>query len=166
MDGVAIASEVTQGPRTLKLVGAGVRTKFVFRIYVAALYALEPSQDARRLIEGPGARRLHLQMLRDVDSATLEEAMHDELKANHSADDVRALTPAIERLSQLLKTTDRLHEGDTIDLEIDAGAVAILYNRQNKGRIDDPRLPAALMRVWLGDNPTQTSLKQALLGLR
>ncbi|QII84412.1 hypothetical protein G3T20_06725 [Bordetella hinzii] len=166
IDGVTIASEVTQGPRTLKLVGAGVRTKFVFKVYVAALYALDPSHDARRLIEGPGARRLHLQMLRDIDSKTLDEAMRDELKANHSAEDVRALKPAVERLSQLLRGTDRLREGDTIDLEIDRDAVAILYNRQDKGRIDDPRLPAALMRVWLGDNPAQTSLKQALLGLR
>ncbi|OZI71255.1 chalcone isomerase family protein [Bordetella genomosp. 12] len=165
VEGIPIAREVNQAGQTLQLVGAGVHTKFVFRIYLAALYAPDPNATAAQLIEGPGARRLHLHMLRDIESQDLDEAMRSELEANHSATDSWALKPSVDQMSRMLKTIDRLREGDTIDLDMNGATVDIVYNRQDKGRIDDPLLPAALMRVWLGDTPTQASLKQALLGL-
>ncbi|AHV92048.1 chalcone isomerase family protein [Bordetella holmesii] len=165
VEGVPVAQEINQAGQTLRLVGAGVHTKFVFRIYLAALYASDPHAAPNQLIEGPGARRLHLQMLRDIDSVALGEAMRGELVSTDGANGTRALAPSVERLSHMLNTIDHLREGDTIDLELEGTTVDIVYNRQDKGRIQDPLLPAALMRVWLGDTPTQASLKQALLGL-
>jgi len=57
-----------------------------------------------------------------------------------------------------------VREGDVIDLDFDARGVAITDNGRQRGRIDDPAFGRALLRVWLGDNPAQSSLKKALLG--
>lgn len=162
--GITVAERVTHDGRSLRLIGAGVRVKFVFNVYLAALYAAQPSHDAARLIADPQPRRIHLQLLRDIDSATLDEALQDGLAANHNASDIAALKPAAAQLSALLKSMGGLREGDIIDLDIQAGSVAITYNQQSKGSIEDPQLPSALMRIWLGPKPAQSSLKQALLG--
>ena len=49
-------------------------------------------------------------------------------------------------------------------LDFDARGVTITDNGKQRGRIDDPAFARALLRVWLGDNPAQSSLKKALLG--
>ena len=51
-----------------------------------------------------------------------------------------------------------------IDLDFDAKGVSVSDNGKARGRIDDPAFARALLRVWLGENPSQSSLKKALLG--
>ena len=55
-------------------------------------------------------------------------------------------------------------KGDVIDLDFDAKGVSVSDNGKARGRIDDPAFARALLRVWLGENPSQSSLKKALLG--
>ncbi|AZY49911.1 chalcone isomerase family protein [Bordetella avium] len=164
LDGIAIPKQVIQGEQSLPLIGAGLCSEFIFNIYLAALYARPISHEAQALIAGPGPRRLHLQFLRDISASTLEQAVRQGLEANHSAADVKSLKPAIDTLSALLHRIGQLSNGDIIDLAMEPGAVTIFYNGQSQGRIDDTNLAAALLRIWLGDNPAQASLKEALLG--
>ncbi|MNJ01490.1 hypothetical protein D3C73_1611400 [compost metagenome] len=55
-------------------------------------------------------------------------------------------------------------EGDVVDVDFDARGVAVAHNGKHRGRVDNPDFARALLRVWLGDKPAQTSLKNALLG--
>ena len=48
--GVRVPEQLSEGGHALVLNGAGLRTKFVVKVYVAALYASARSQDAAALI--------------------------------------------------------------------------------------------------------------------
>ncbi len=162
--GVAVAPEVQAQGQTLALVGAGLRSKFIVKVYVAALYAARPGRDAQALIESPAPRRLRLQLLRDVDAATLDEALQEGLRDNTAANELAAMQPSARRLTGLLTALGTLREGDVIDLDFDARGVEAAHGGKPLGRIDDPAFARALLRVWLGDKPAQSSLKKALLG--
>lgn len=162
--GVRVPEQLSEGGHALVLNGAGLRTKFVVKVYVAALYASARSQDAAALINSNEPRRMRLQLLRDVDSKSLDAALQDGLRDNTHKQELAALQAHADRLSSLMAEIGSAREGDVIDLDFDARGVTITDNGKQRGRIDDPAFSRALLRVWLGDNPAQSSLKKALLG--
>ncbi len=162
--GVRVPEQLSEGGHALVLNGAGLRTKFVVKVYVAALYASARSQDAAALINSNEPRRMRLQLLRDDDSKSLDAALQDGLRDNTHKQELAALQAHADRLSSLMAEIGSAREGDVIDLDFDARGVTITDNGKQRGRIDDPAFARALLRVWLGDNPAQSSLKKALLG--
>ena len=48
--GLRVPDQLSEGGRALVLNGAGVRTKFVVKVYVAALYATARTSDAAALV--------------------------------------------------------------------------------------------------------------------
>lgn len=162
--GVSVPQSLPAGGRDLVLNGAGVRTKVIVKVYVAALYAPEKSGDAAALIGSDQPRRIRLLLLRDVDGKSLDNALQDGLRDNTPAQELAALKAPAERLSALMAEIGAVREGDVVDLDFDAGGVAVTDNGKPRGRIDSPAFARALLRVWLGEKPAQASLKKALLG--
>ncbi|MBR8652846.1 chalcone isomerase family protein [Achromobacter sp. Marseille-Q0513] len=162
--GLRVPDQLSEGGRALVLNGAGVRTKFVVKVYVAALYATAKTSDAAALVNSAEPRRMRLHMLRDVDSKSLDGALQDGLRDNTPKQELEALKEPAQRLSALMASVGSAKEGDVIDLDFDAKGVSVSDNGKARGRIDDPAFARALLRVWLGENPSQSSLKKALLG--
>lgn len=162
--GVHVPEQLSEGGHALVLNGAGLRTKFVVKVYVAALYATAKTSDAAALVNSDEPRRMRLRLLRDVDSKSLDEALQDGLRDNTPAQELAQLKAPAERLSALMADIGAVREGDVVDLDFDAQGVAVTDNGKSRGRIDSPAFARALLRVWLGDKPAQASLKKALLG--
>lgn len=162
--GVALADQVSAGLQPLYLNGAGVRTRYFFDVYTAALYTSAPSSDAQAIVHSNQPRRIQLTLLRTIDSSTLLEALDDGLSANNTAHELARLDRAIAQFRTIMSSAGPGDDGDTIELDFDATGVAVSFKERALGRIQAAGLPAALMRVWLGDKPAQASLKQALLG--
>lgn len=57
-----------------------------------------------------------------------------------------------------------VREGDTIALDFSAEGVAISVNGGERGKVAGDGFGRVLLRVWLGDRPADSALKQALLG--
>jgi hypothetical protein len=55
----------------VQLNGAGVRFKAVFKVYAAGLYLPRKSATPEEALAMPGAKRMAITMLRDIDSAEL-----------------------------------------------------------------------------------------------
>ncbi|WAI85939.1 MULTISPECIES: chalcone isomerase family protein [Achromobacter] len=162
--GLRVPEHMSEGGRTLVLNGAGLRTRFVVKVYVAALYVTTKSQDATALINSTEPRRIRLQLLRDVDSESLDEALQDGLRDNTPPKELAMLKASADRLKSLVADLGIAREGDVVDVDFDAQGVAVAHNGKHRGRVDNPDFARALLRVWLGDKPAQTSLKNALLG--
>ncbi|MBB1593683.1 chalcone isomerase family protein [Achromobacter sp. UMC46] len=162
--GVRVPEQLSEGGRALVLNGAGVRTKFVVKVYVAALYTTTKSSDAATLVNSAEPRRIRLQLLRDVDSKSLDDALQEGLRDNTSKQELAELKAPTDSLSRLMAEIGTAKTGDVVDLDFDARGVTIMGNGKQRGRIDSPGFARALLRVWLGDNPAQASLKKALLG--
>ncbi len=62
---MAIDDKTRVANQDLALDGAGMRTRFMFKVQVTAMYAAEPSGKAAQVINQPGAK---LTLLRDVSS--------------------------------------------------------------------------------------------------
>jgi len=55
----------------LQLNGAGVRYKAVFKVYTAGLYLSKKAGTPEEVLAMPGAKRMNITMLREIDSSEL-----------------------------------------------------------------------------------------------
>lgn len=164
VSGVNVPEQVTAGSDTLVLNGAGLRQKFVFHIYVAALYTPKATHDPQAIITSTAPRILHLTLMRDINSKALVDALNAGLKDNCTAQELEALAPSLKAFQAMMEHGGEGTAGDPVVLAFNAQGVSVSFKDKALGRVDDLRFASALLRVWLGDTPAQESLKSALLG--
>lgn len=157
------AISVHSNDDVLTLNGAGIRSKFFIKVYVAALYLREPKSDARIVLNEDQPNRILMHFLRDgVTRQKMRDAWHDGFAAN-SPDAVNA--SLIPRLKQFVGLFDDMHEDDVVWLDYAPGeGTRVTINGETKGNIPGKDFNAALLGVWLGNKPVTESLKNALLG--
>lgn len=162
--GVRLDDRIRVGESDLVLNGAGVRTKFVFKVYVGALYLPQATHEAGVVLNGSGARRMLLRMLRDVDGDTLLEALRDSLKENTNDAERASLIAPMEKMAALFRAVGKVHEADVLTMDFAADGVSLAMNGKPLGKVEDGSFAHMLLRVWLGEHPVDASLKKALLG--
>jgi long-chain acyl-CoA synthetase len=160
---VRVEDRVSIGGQELVLNGAGVRTKVVFKIYVASLYVPQKAADlAAVLAKGP--RRIQLNLLRTLSADQLVDALNEGLTENNSAAELAAVKAQTDQLASIMKSFKEVKEKDVVTLDFVDGATRIGLNGETKGSIAGDAFNQALTRVWLGDKPVQADLKKSLLG--
>lgn len=162
--GVRVDDSIRVGAGELVLNGAGVRSKLFLKVYVGALYAERRSPSAAPLLDAAGPRRMQLHFLRNLDAETFLKALDDGMQANHTAAELAELQPQNAQLAALMKAIGKVREGDTVAIDFTAEGVAIALNGEARGKVAGAPFAKALLKVWLGDNPSDASLKKALLG--
>jgi hypothetical protein len=161
--GVKLDDRVSVGGQELVLNGAGIRTKLMFKIYVAGLYLPQKATSlAGVLAKAP--RRVQMTLLRNLNADQLVDAFVEGLAANNSPAELAAVKSQVERLTAIMKAFGEVKEKDVVVLDAVDGGTRIGYNGETRGTIPGEAFNAALMRIWLGDRPAQTDLKQAMLG--
>jgi len=159
--GVKLPDTVTVDGKTLSLNGAGVRTKMIVRVYVGGLYLEAPSKDAAAIISATEIKSMKLHMLRAVTGKKISGAIVEGFENNSKA----ALPQLKARLDQLAKLIPDVKEGDEIDLTwIPDKGTQVSVRGTATGTIEGRDFADALFSVWLGPNPVQEDLKQALTG--
>lgn len=163
--GVQLADTVQLGAASLRLNGAGVRTKLIFKVYVAALYLPQKQTSAQAVIAGERERRVALHLLRDLSSTKLLGAFNEAIEANHTSAELAALDAQLKQMVQIFNAVKEVKSGDVITLDyLPAEGTRISVNGSVRGTIAGAEFNRALLRIWLGDKPAQESLKVELLG--
>lgn len=163
--GVKPAEQVQFGTQVLKLNGAGIRTKFFFKVYVAALYLPQTQKSAEAVISDEGEHRIALHMLRELSSEKLFKAFNEAIEANHSAAELGAIAGQIRQMAGIFDAAKQVKEGDVITLDYLPGVgTQIAINGTLRGTIAGSEFNRAILRIWLGKNPAQKDLKQDMLG--
>jgi hypothetical protein len=161
--GVKLDDKVSMGATELVLNGAGVRTRVVFKVYVASLYLPQKAADlAGVLAKGP--RRIQLNLLRTLSADQLVDALNEGLAENNTAADLAAVKSQADQLATIMKAFKEVKEKDVVTLDFVDGATRIGLNGDAKGSIAGDAFNQALTKVWLGDKPVQADLKKSLLG--
>jgi hypothetical protein len=166
VEGVRFEPTIVIGEQPLVLNGAGLRTRFGFRVYAAGLYVPAKSTDAPVLLAQTGPRRMALHMLRDVEGATFAKALADGLNDNLTEAERERLRAPITALDGIVRAIGSAKKGDVIQFDLTPeGMTRVVVNGQPRG---DP-LPggefyAAVLRVWLGERPSDAGLRKGLLG--
>ena len=164
LEGVKLEPTAQVGGAALQLNGAGLRTRAIFKVYVAGLYVPQKSADAAALLAQKGPRRISITMLRNVDADSFSGALNDGLRANHTEAQVAALKSQIDTLNANLKAVGEAKKGDVIHFEYlpDSGT-RVSVNGQARGTaIPGEDFFTAVLRIWIGDKPVDGDLKKGM----
>ena len=165
IEGVKLADKVQVGGSELALNGAGVRKRFFVRVYVGALYLQKNAGSTDAVLGDAGAKRIAMHMLREVEAEQLFSALNDGLKKNHAAGELAKLEPQVKQLEGIFNAMKSAKSGDVILLDYLPGAgTRVTARGEDKGTIAGEEFNRALLRIWLGEQPADASLKKAMLG--
>lgn len=164
---VRIAESAQVGSVTLPLNGAGVRTRVIIDVYVAALYLGKKADKAEDVLADPGVKRIALHMLYGMSSGKLLNAFKDAIEANHSEAELAALDVPLKKFYALFGAISNINNGDIILLDyFPATGTRVTINGVERGVVEGAEVNRALLKIWLGNNPVQKDLKKELLGWR
>ncbi len=161
--GIKLADKTTVGGQELVLNGAGIRTKFIVKVYVGSLY-LPAKATAPAAVYAKGPRRVQLNMLRDVGADQMVEALVDGVNQGNPPAEAAAVKAQTEELATIMKSIGQLKEGNVLTFDFVDGATKVGLNGTEKGSIPGEAFNKALTNAWLGDKPVQGDLKRAMLG--
>ncbi len=166
--GVRLDDAARVGNVDLPLNGAGIRTKFIFKVYAAGLYLAEKNSTVQEVLEAKGPRPIELVMLPDVSSTDFTESFLYGLDANSdNAEKARLAGPAV-KFGGLFTDTGNLKKGDilTADWLLGIGTLVQLNGKGLSDPLADVGFHTALLKIWLGEKPADTRLKPQLPGLK
>jgi hypothetical protein len=166
VSGVKYPPSVQVGGSTLQLNGAGTRYKFVIKVYTAGLYLGSKATTPDAALAAPGPKRVHIVMLREIDANELGKLFTRGMQDNSTREEFGKLIPGTLRLAEMFAARKRLKSGENFSVEwVPGTGTTVLVNGEKQGDpIREPEFFNALLRIWLGSSPADSSLKEALLG--
>jgi hypothetical protein len=164
--GVRLDEQTKLGASELVLNGAGLRKRLFFKVYVAGLYLTAKRSSSAGVFALAGPKRLSITLMRNLPARKLVDGLKHDIRENSSPEEQQALRDRVEELAASLLAVGQGREGDVITLDWlpDAGTLVALNGEANGKAIPGDDFYRALLRVWMGDRPTNTGLKEALLG--
>jgi hypothetical protein len=163
--GVMLDDEASVGGRALVLNGAGVSSKFFFKVYVGSLYLPQRAGDVAGVL-AKSPRRIQMNFLRDLTLQQLVDALVGGLDANNSPAEMAAVRAPTEELLRIIRRYQHVavKEGDVLTMDYSDGVTRVALNGQLGGAIPGEAFNIAFTRIWIGDKPAHRNLKKALLG--
>jgi hypothetical protein len=164
--GVALPEKVQVGKNSLVLNGAGIRTKVIFNVYVASLYLTAKTRSDSVALEDKGAKRISLNVLRHVSAGDFMEAFNKAINDNHTPEEYAPLAARLVRFGRSFREVGEVNKGSTIIMDYlpELGVMVLTVNGKEITRIEGADFFTAMMKIWLGKNPVQDSLKKEMLG--
>lgn len=160
--GAKIEDSVTVNNQTLTLNGAGLRKKFVVKVYVGALYLPSKQSNAASIIAADTPRRMVMHFLYDVDKAKMAEAWTEGL-----ADNTPNASPEVKTAFRTLSSwMEDVKEGQRIVLTYVPGiGTTVEVAGRSKGTLGGKAVADAILNTWLGPKPGPGGdFKSAILG--
>ncbi len=165
LSGIKFDSPIELRGTKLELNGAGVRYKAVFKVYAAGLYLTKRASTPEEVMAAPGPKRLSITMLREIDSAELGKLFTRGVEDNSPKGEMSKLIPGLLRMSQIFSDQKKLLPGENFLIDwIPGTGTVITIKGKAQEPFKEPEFFGALMRIWLGPNPGDWKLKDALLG--
>lgn len=161
MEGIKVPDTATVAGKELKLNGAGVRTKFFFKVYVGALYVENTSKDPAAIIGADGVRSVTMTMLRDLEKEAIAGAIREGFEKN-SKDALPALKERMEKF--IAQIPDKITKGQVLQLTYVPGKGTTVSGQGERTVVEGKDFADALFSVWLGKHPADDGLKKGMLG--
>lgn len=159
---VNVPEEIVLSGKNISLNGVGMRTKFFFDIYVGALYLESAVKTTEEVLSQQGAKRVFMHIVYDeVASEKLVAGWNSGFEGNLSDEQLSALAEKIKTFNAMF---DSALAGDEILLDYLPGqGTRVTIKGEVKGVIEGKDFNDALLKIWLGDEPADDDLKEAML---
>ena len=164
--GIKVEDTIDLQGTKLQLNGAGVRYKAIFKVYVAALYVGKKVATPEEFYAATGPKRISITMLREIESNELGKAFTKGFEENAPKGEMAKLIPGLIRMGQIFADQKKLVAGDTFtnDWIPGTGLIITIKGKTQGEPFKEQEFFNALMRIWLGPNPADWKLKDALMG--
>jgi hypothetical protein len=166
VNGVKFDETTKVAGKDLVLNGAGMRTKFIIKVYAAGLYLPEKKNTVPDILKLEGPRRVTLVMARDISSDDFGQAFMTGLNNNIDNAEKAKYVSQISKFGEMFGAIAGLKKGDVLHLDWipGSGTQAELNGKKIGELVPDLGFYNAVLRIWIGDKPADSSLKPALLG--
>jgi len=163
LKGITLPEQVKVGNTTLHLNGAGIRSKFVFDIYVGALFLPSKTHSAKTIINDTGANQVSMYFVYDeISQEKMINGWNEGFENVLSATERDKLKTQIATFNQAFGKTVT---GDVIVVAYSPEkGTEVIINKQSKATIPGFEFHQALMKIWFGDDPVDDDLKEGMLG--
>ncbi len=167
--GVKFDDKAKVGAGDTVINGAGVRGVLFIKGYAMALYLPQKAGAADDAISMKGAKRVRIVLLRDTAGETFADALPSGIRKNHTEQETAPLNARIEALKATMLSISNTPKGAVIHFdwlpEVSGGVTRLTINSEKKGEdIPGEDFYRAVLKIWLGEHPVQSDLKEALLG--
>jgi hypothetical protein len=165
-EGYTFAGSVRIADTALQLNGVGLRAVGWLKGYAAGLYLPRKASTEAQVLETPGAKRMRLRMLQDVDAEEFVKAFVKGVQRNTPAAQAAALEERMTRFNATIRSLVKLKKQDVIDLDYLPGQGLVLArNGSVQGTaVAGEDFYAALLRCFIGQRPADPEMKTGLLG--
>lgn len=165
LEGFKFDDKVKLGSAELVINGTGVRSKFGKR-YAMALYLPAKTAEAKAALAAKGPKRVDIRLIKDVSGDTFAGAVSGGINDNSSDAEKAALRDRIKQLSDAVVALGEIKAGTAIVFDwVPERGMALTVGGKPVGQpIPGEDFYTGLLRVWLGEDPAQGNLKDALLG--
>lgn len=166
VEGVKLDDSAKVAGKDLKLNGAGVRSRLGFKVYVMGLYLTDKKKTPADVLAVDGPRRFTLVMMRDVSGEDFGEAFMSGINKNTDKAEKSKMVSQMAKFGEIFTAQGNLKKGDVLvtDWVPGTGTVMTLNGKSISEPLPDLAFYNALLKIWLGEKPADSSLKPALLG--
>ena len=168
IEGETFDDDIQLGGAPLKLNGVGLRAVAWLKGYAAGLYLTERVRTPGAALAAPGPKRLQMRMLLEVEAQEFVKAIDKGIRRNTPEAERPKLAERQDQFRRAVLALGVVRRGDVVNLDFLPGrGMTMTVN----GTVRGATLPgddfyAAVLRIFIGDDPVDEALKSGLLGQR
>lgn len=149
----------------LVLNGAGIRKKFIVKVYIGALYLGEKTRTADAVLADTGVKRMSFILLRSVTGKQVLDGINEAILPNNTEEEMKTLEARLYRFEKMFVPVLEIKKGEIVNLDYIPGmGTRVSVNGVDKGHIEGADFYRSLLKIWVGKKPVQSSLKKNVLG--
>jgi len=150
----------------LVLNGSGTRFRAVFRVYDMALYTPRKVGSAEDLLALPGPKRLQFVALRELPGTDLGRLFIKGMSENSPKELVQKHTLSSMRLIEVFSGRNKMAPGETFAMEFapGKGTTFFIMGQPQGAPVGDAEFFNMVLKIWVGPQPADAALRDALLG--
>lgn len=157
--GVTLPDSIEYGEKNLQLNGAGLRKKFIIKVYAGALYLPQVNSNPTQIISANEAMAVRMHFIyKKVDQKKLIDAWNEGFEASGYSNKQK-----IDKFNSFF--TKPALKGDIYQIMYSPEAgTSVWFNNKKIGSVIGFDFKKAVFSIWLGENTNLEKLKEAMLG--
>ncbi len=160
---VALPDSLMAGEDTLLLNGAGLRKKFIVKVYAGGLYLKQKDTDPVKIIDEDAPMAIRMHFIHDgVSSKKLVDAWNKGFM-NGTNGNIAPIQTEIDQFNAFF--TEEAKKDDVYDIiYVPEKGVSVYIKGALKGTVPGLDFKKAVFSIWLGEKPADSKLKKGMLG--
>lgn len=158
--GAKLPDTIEVGGQSLQLNGIALRKKFIFKIYVVALYLPAPTKTDAVVVDADVPKAFAMQFLRSVRREELVHAFKEGFEKN-AGQTVEKAQAEIDRFLTLVKD---MKKGDRVTFTYEPGKGSTVTLVDETQSFEGKDFADAFLLLYVGPKPPGEDLKKRLLG--